>query len=53
MMAAMVIVMVVFLVMSGHHGFGGSHERDAGPPAAQQPSHMHNQPAGEGQEERK
>lgn len=29
MMAAMMIFMVVFLVVGGHHGPGGSHERDA------------------------
>ena len=39
-MAAMVIVMVVFLVMSGHHGFGGSHERDAHRPTAEPAAHM-------------
>lgn len=38
-MAAMVIVMVVFLVMSGHHGLAGPHGHDAKPPAAET-SHM-------------
>lgn len=28
-MAAMVIIMVVFLVMGGHHGVGGSHDAKA------------------------
>jgi len=28
-MAAMVIIMVVFLVMGGHHGIGGSHDAKA------------------------
>lgn len=39
-MAAMVIVMVVFLVMSGHHGMGGPQGHDAKPSAAET-THMH------------
>ena len=33
-MAVMVILMVMFIVMGGHHGFGGSHQHDANPPTA-------------------
>ena len=40
-MAAMVIIMVVFLVASGHHGFGSSHERDANRPAESAPHMQH------------
>lgn len=37
-MAVMVALMVVLLVIGGHHGMMGSHE--AKPPAAEAPQHM-------------
>lgn len=45
LMAAMMIVMVVFLVTSGHHGAGGPHQRDANPPAAQSEPMRHDEAA--------
>lgn len=39
MMAAMIIVMVVFMVVGGHHGFG-SHDREANRPSAEAAQHM-------------
>lgn len=49
-MAAMLIVMVVFLVVAGHHGFEGSH--DAKPPAAGA-THMHSGDAAKPEEEKR
>ncbi len=40
-MAAMLIVMVVFLVVAGHHGVGERH--DAAPPKAEAPHTPHMQ----------
>ena len=42
-MAAMMIVMVVFLVTSGHHGPGGSHASD--PAKSSAATHMQSEAA--------
>lgn len=49
-MAAMLIVMVVFLVVAGHHGFGGSHDAK---PAAAEATHMHSADAAKPEEQKR
>lgn len=50
-MAVMIVLMVVLLVMGGHHGMTGSH--DAKPPAAEVPQHKQGGDAAKPEEEKR
>ena len=53
-MAVMVIVMVMFIVMGGHHDFGGWHQHDTNPLTAEsvQPPMNYGEPAKPEQDKR-